>query len=779
IRIDDSRISADAKGKIAKAKVSVRAEEDIEIDDSRIQAKAKGKIAKAQVKLKAEEDIEIDDSSIKAEAKGKYAKAQVKLQADDDIKAYGSKLIARARGKIAKSGIRFNAGDDVKVNNSIVASKAKGKFARAKTELEAGDDIYMQNSLVLSKARGRFAAASTKLQAKDNIEINSSKVKASVNRGVANLGLIAGQDISLTNSTVKSKAYKGLALSSLVAGNDISIDQDSKVTAKTDKGLSLILALAGGKIDSRGNILALSVNGYALAALIAMGDVYLANLLSKGGQANDLVALIENIAANQGFPLDIAVQYTYSSGALIGSVSGNISLGNIASDLVLVAALGGSIFDAADLLVAHSIKAHYLGMLARHNIGDLEKGAPLNTDVDIISAYSWDEGNIFINEANDIELGLYLPLYDASSAQIAALGASVAANKGIIHITSEGNMLVNSVVSPQGGVYLRSNTGSIFAGHGWCPAGYCGNQPQLRQASIQAALINMFLMDGWSQYQGPDYFTPIAVSENILNLIKTGNFSGSPYLVDGPNVIAGSYSYFSTPNGTIGVGTPLDPTGEANPLEVCIQAFPENDSRSAAPEFTYLGTPFSPVAGLTLEIGGTSADNGELFDNGDGWGALGRSGEISGIVRSPYMSGPGVVDTSLSPLNPPGRIFYSEASSDCCRPLIGAQLAAGRFQIWPPVLKQDVNGGEIFLASILRDNRIYYEYTSQFRITTGDPITGNDYYAYHPLTQTDDSAFNDISLDFNAYEFIEEKINLKKKLAPFFGSEEEQEAKPL
>jgi len=31
--------------------------------------------------------------------------------------------------------------------------------------------------------------------------------------------------------------------------------------------------------------------------------------------------------------------------------------------------------------------------------------------VDILSAYSWDEGDIYILENDDIELGLYLPIY--------------------------------------------------------------------------------------------------------------------------------------------------------------------------------------------------------------------------------------------------------------------------------------------------------------------------------------------------------------------------------
>jgi hypothetical protein len=40
------------------------------------------------------------------------------------------------------------------------------------------------------------------------------------------------------------------------------------------------------------------------------------------------------------------------------------------------------------------------------------------------------------------------------------------------------------------------------------------------------------------------------------------------------------------------------------------------------------------------------------------------------------------------------------------------------------------------------------------------------------LTPTDSSSFDQIKLDAGAYEFIQQNINLKKSLAPYFGEEE-------
>jgi len=50
-----------------------------------------------------------------------------------------------------------------------------------------------------------------------------------------------------------------------------------------------------------------------------------------------------------------------------------------------------------------------------------------------------------------------------------------------------------------------------------------------------------------------------------------------------------------------------------------------------------------------------------------------------------------------------------------------------------------------------------------------EPATSLGLYAYHPLTPADYSAFDDIKLDVGAYEFIDDKIKMKKPAAPYFG----------
>ncbi|MFA7677429.1 MAG: hypothetical protein WCY34_04600, partial [Candidatus Omnitrophota bacterium] len=249
---------------------------------------------------------------------------------------------------------------------------------------------------------------------------------------------------------------------------------------------------------------------------------------------------------------------------------------------------------------------------------------------------------------------------------------------------------------------------------------------------------------------------------------------GSPDLSIGPNVIAGSYSYFSAPTGTIGVGIAGQPTTAANwynPLRVNIQLVDADSAKWAVP------SGFTPVAGLTLNIGGSSAP--EFSYNGNN-GSLGVSGAVEGVVRPGITSvnntfpSPAIDNTSTSPLSPSGYIFYDDNADNCVLPLDGSPVdLGGPAQIWPKV--PVIGNFNPYLANTLQKTlRIYYQVLNPVKFSSSYPgdqaLTS---FAYHPITETDSSAFDDITLDAGAYEFIDNNmgINLKKNLAPYFGEE--------
>jgi len=75
--------------------------------------------------------------------------------------------------------------------------------------------------------------------------------------------------------------------------------------------------------------------------------------------------------------------------------------------------------------------------------------------------------------------------------------------------------------------------------------------------------------------------------------------------------------------------------------------------------------------------------------------------------------------------------------------------------------------------------RVYYEILDPSLFLNFEPWAGQPIgtMAYHPLTAADSTAFDEIALDIGAYEFIENNLNLKKNLAPYFGWQEEEEEK--
>jgi len=532
-------------------------------------------------------------------------------------------------------------------------------------------------------------------------------------------------------------------------------------------------------VKSRGNSQILLQNGLA-----DKGDLYVDNIatgqlsglvkilgynsiIDNNGSANNISGYSLEADADNGIGSGNALETTLGRLYLDNSTSGNIEIDNTGglfaehainnagdvyitthSDLTLgyieaignfvgLNAVNGSILNGSGSSLNILAKTAKLDALS--NIG--LAGSPINTNVDVLAGFSSGTGDIYINEADNIELG---------GIDEAGKGYSLAANNGIIHVISAGDMTVNSVVAPRGGVFLESTNGSIYAGSGWSP---------------EVSSANAYTMDlsgtEWQAIDGINYFSAVT----------------SPSLILGSNVIAGGYSYFSAPAGTIGVGSPgisVNTGNWHNPLLANIQVV--SGSRSAVP------AGFNPTAGLTLNIGSSSVSEFTI-DTGDGNGPLGVSGAIAGIVRpgttavTGVYPSPAIDHTSTSPLNPPGYVFYDDTDVSGASALFVpavSNLSAPQ-QIWPQS-SSSVNTGIGQLMSVFKSFRAYYEILNPSQFYSFEPVTPIE-FAYHPLTPTDSSAFDGITLNIGAYRFIQNKINLKKPLAPYFGYEGKKKKK--
>ncbi|MCU0665481.1 MAG: filamentous hemagglutinin N-terminal domain-containing protein [Candidatus Omnitrophica bacterium] len=392
----------------------------------------------ADVDITAGNDINLINSYISATtSKGA---SSVKLQAGDDVVSNGGFLLSYAG--LGKAVLGVDAGNDINLQATRASAVSVSKDADL--SMLADDDINIVNSQIASNSIS--GNGSIDIKSGNDVNVSSSQVAAMGISGDANLLVEAGNDVkTVNNSLISAKSFNGDVKVEVKAVDSVDVN-NSEFLAKVDSKGDAIISINAAKVNfPLGLIQALSANGFANIIMVAnIGINALGDILASG--TDSLVYLVTN--------------------------SGDVNVGNINANDVNIGTFGGSIFGYGEIV------AHYLSLLASGNIGT--QSAAIATDVDIVDANSFGVGNVYINQGTSRLLELL----------------AIFANNGIIDIRSLGSMIVDSIVSFNGGVYLESSQGSIYAG---------------------------------------------SSSSNI-------------------NVAAGGYSYFSAPKGTIGWGTPTDMT---------------------------------------------------------------------------------------------------------------------------------------------------------------------------------------------------------------------------
>jgi filamentous hemagglutinin family protein len=594
---------------------------------------------------------------------------------------------------------------------------------------------------------------------------------------------VTGGDINIEDTAlIRAETvgvYPTTALITFLAAHDLNIQSNTTVSAfAEDFDPAFVVGVAANAINALGRIEAVSTENLAGIGLFAMQDIAAHDVFASGSDTVDGMDLLEDLASSYlGSEADLENQYVYASGILIASVLGDVTLGDVEADLVVAAAVGLDGIDLqpiADLILeeytlgqeGHSLQdvaigdlspveeetsivnttgdvsAHMAYFLAKNHLG--ESSNPIATDADIVAGYSYQQGNIFIDQVTDktLAVGMHVPVSvweeGAEVPESGFLGASLAASDGIISVTSATDMIVNSVVAAQGGVFMQSREGSIYAGTGWDPSVH-GEMP--------SEWMQFLMPFPWEE--GP-YFSPVILEENgeqDMNL----------------HLIASGSSYLSTPVGTIGVGTQdsKDPdnsgqvTGYVTPLVTTV-----NDDQGIGLDLRY-GVPPGYVVYEDLETEGSVQVWPEIV-NGD-------PGAQS--FENPLMVYVDVVQGA--PLAVPDGFPEGDDALAGLTLQIGNETPVPPTPPLPPTPPSD-DGEEELAYNIQEGLRAYYELLDRYRMTSMQPIVPTEYYAYHPVAPTDTTGFNDIQLDADAYEFIDGNLNPNNPLAPYFGEEDEQ-----
>ncbi|MDD4957398.1 MAG: hypothetical protein PHQ61_07150, partial [Candidatus Omnitrophica bacterium] len=686
-----------------------------------------------------------------------------KISADDTIGG-GDVTMMVGNDITMNDASNINAGNDVNITGSSVAS-----------------DMTMNNS--------------SNINAGKDVSINVGKDMEMYNTSVIN----AGNDVDVT-------AGNNIGLCTINAGNDVTLTAtagditDNNGIAMNIKAKNLYMT-AGGYIGK--------VAAATLGELLLLGPD--PDMIDTDVDFIRAVANNGNIFINEkdGVTIDNTVATSAMHTAIGIIAGGNMVLNNLTANsttlgandsVIAIFADGGSITDVLGSLVT----ANYIRLVAQFGIGTAL--APLNVDADQLAAISYGTGDIYVKDIDDVKLGIYVPSVNLLDPWAVGpgnneMGVSTAANNGLINIVATDDMIVNSVVAPNGGVYLESTGGSIYTGNGWCPmtdlAGFTAYMSGAGIAAPTTAMVQNWLMDvsldpQWgaqTDYFGTktDYFAPVVIGK--VKLAAGVPTFDPPFLPSGPNVIAGGYSYFNAPTGTIGVGSPAGlpgPSGDLtpaayNPLKVNIQVLAGNlaGNNSALPSG---GT---SSAGLTLRMGGRVSSP---YDDGFA-GTLGISGAIQGIVR------PGVPKNYYTaPVTPivassPGYVFYDDVSTGCGVPFANYPVSQRPVPSTGYTIINQIYPEIPFLMDL---SRLLSEQL-KFRIPDLTVVTGNQIaqtqgpislisnkaqlFFYHPLTEM--TMYETTPLGTDMYDFIDGNLNaVDPSLLPLALQEEEDKGQP-
>jgi hypothetical protein len=577
-----------------------------------------------------------------------------------------------------------------------------------------------------TNGNGIWAQGDVTLTATDDITAGSDNSITSVQSNSGSVLLNAGNDIYLgVNGYADIYTNDGPGGITLIAGHDITIDNDTYIESDTGDinitaGNNASLISTGHiSADTTGNVNITATNGNitigpnAGGVLSGTGDITL-----KAGNNVDIGYLetagdVSITADNDG----------NGTGAITDNNGGNTNI--VGVNLTLAAAQGiGSFIDALETIILNLIATNSTS-------GDI---SIINTGTMYASNVANLAGNVYLTANSDLIVGsilgnnVYLTAATGSILDDTAVDPTDSNNiKGILVSLTALNTIGSNTVkgdidtdadtvncSAGGDIYLEEKTGADFS---LITSG--GFVDILAHGSSLLGLITTVSDFVFNTTAGDITITGTVESTTAGVYIVADN--GSLYASYTPgagqhHIIAHADSLISVPHGVIGI--------KINPLV---------------------------IIPINVEI-----INGILIV------------DIGGLIGTPYFGQSGYLEGSISPLNipilfpnywnypaldlyPPGQVFWN---GQLIWPPLPSQL--GNYQ-YLYTLYQGSTTATRFLLPVL-ESLIGYQINA-FDFMSSAQFAGPVYF-YHPLTETDMSAFDTFILDVGAYEFIDGNINM-------------------
>ncbi|MFH1768688.1 MAG: hypothetical protein ABH858_05985, partial [Candidatus Omnitrophota bacterium] len=407
-----------------------------------------------------------------------------------------------------------------------------------------------------------------------------------------------------------------------------------------------------------------------------------------------------------------------------------IKAGSGTGDVKLTA--GGSITDVPE---AETIIADHLTLTAATGIGTSDN--PLDTEVNTLNALNTDSGDIVIENTGDM------------------YAQSVVNDNGDITVTVNSNLTVGEITAEN--VYLTANSGSILDDINTVNYITATVLELVASGSIGTSALGGDIdvdVDTLSAVSGGNIYIEEKDGAAFLNVTADGLIAILAH--DSSSVTHMEADDSVTARLTSGDLTILTGTIVSN--NAGVNLIMDNGSIlavGAGPHIISATDSLIELTGGTIAITGSALKvdiTGRLFL--DLAGAAVVDGVI-GYITGTITGGPSFVNTSYpSPLIPAGKLYFNGAVN------------------WPPVATTEYSlASDSFTVTTFAQNSVVTVYF--YTINSFNPSSA--VFFYHPLTSVDYSAFDDIILDADAYEFIEGRLSFADKISQYFTVDESEE----
>jgi len=438
-----------------------------------------------------------------------------------------------------------------------------------------------------------------------------------------------------------------------------------------------------------------------------------------------------------------------------------------ASNIFLTAQNGYILQESGEVLANNLMLAANTGMSGTGSNGGIA------TEVNNLSSVNQASGDIQVSNKGALTIADLSGVAGLNSGVTGSDGITNNAVGGEVNIETKGSLgadlIVDAPVDSYGPVVFNAQGNIVHNADGDVIIRYKTDLP----------LPAPELLASTSHVVGLEYVDPLdrtvdvewGLPETIRDYGFTGNAEGAYTMMPGSEILSGGGNIDITANQDVSLAL-LDARNARVNVTSTGADIVDNDLGVAPQDFDVIAhtIKFSAAGSVGGAGAGEEIDLGHAYGFSHLWDNADNTNTDSSVdsYSASFNAGTGEWSYTVSSgALADGKWWFHVATIDGAASSATSHLGPFIFSslIIPPPPTPD---NTEYWENIEKELRVYYEILSPSLFLSYEPATKIGLYAYHPLTPTDLSAFDNIKLDVGAYEFIDGNINVRRP-APYFG----------